>query len=104
MIPSMGPLILALALSCVECHSDAHRPPGRAGGGVNRRAPPAEPALWRGRPGDRRGCVDCHAGGATAHFAGVRDPAFLAGAVSVSLTARAVRLENRTGHAFPTDS
>ena len=87
---------------CARCHV-VDLPVGRGGAVVRLQDPFAEHALWRARTGDRRGCVDCHVSG-PAHFAGVRDAAFLAGAVRLELDPRAVRLANLTGHAFPTGS
>jgi hypothetical protein len=96
---------------CERCHV-VDLPLGKDGAWVHLQDTPAEHALWRERTGDPRGCVDCHASPLAAHFAGVRDPDFLAGAVAVSIVPEdaaaaagevrgEVRLENLAGHAFP---
>jgi hypothetical protein len=100
---------LAHGARCAACHV-VELPLGKDGAWVRLQDTPAEHARWRAATGDARGCVDCHAGGARAHFAGVRDPAFLASAVEIEAEARCgaagevqgeVRIANRTGHAFP---
>jgi len=98
---------------CATCHV-VELPVGKDGAWVRLQDTPAEHALWRERTGDGRGCVDCHAGTARPHFAGMRDPAFLASAVALSLAldrdggaglvAGALVLDNRAGHAFPAGS
>lgn len=93
---------------CARCHT-VDLPLGKDHAMVRLQDTPAEHALWRERTGDRRGCVDCHAGPAGAHFAGVRDPTFLARAVAIAIEPAleggevrgVVRLENLAGHAFP---
>ncbi len=97
---------------CASCHA-VDLPLGPRGAPVRLQDTVAEHGLWRERTGDRRSCVDCHVAPGKPHFAGVRDPGFLAGAIRLAIVRRPAAagevagdlvLENRTGHAFPTGS